>query len=150
MNNVTLDLSDVASMVERLVDKRVTVGKAPRATNTPVVHAWFEDEHGETAAIVQVAVEVAAAMGAALSLRPPAVIRNIGTPLPKELEEDFQEVVNVLGGWINEHAPCHTRLIGLRYGPVPRRQIRDWTTAEALFIVENYGQGALKIAIRAT
>ncbi len=119
-------LDDVEKLLHGLFGREVTAKRLPQLTavDDPWLHADYRDKDGRLRAMAVCDKGVALAFGGALSLIPPAVVKESANAaaLPENLFDNAYEVLNVFASLFNDHrqGALHVRL-----GEVLERQPFD-------------------------
>ena len=150
---MSLTAKELASQISVLTGRPVTGKVCQAGALDKGVFGVFDSAEGEPKMVVVADVGFAAYSSAALSLLPKTVAEEAvrAQNLPENLAENFQEVVNVLGGTLNSFSPVHVKMRGLflKRDQVPQAALdivaSPSTRLDVELAVDGYGSGTLCI-----
>jgi hypothetical protein len=143
----------VAKLIASLVGKNVTA-KAGTALKQPPkggAAAVCVDEAPNVVAVMLADVSLAAAVGAALAMIPPAAAQDAvrAGSLPPNIADNFREVANIMCSLLTASGGRGVRLAGFEVGSVPAAAVPVLAGTGARLDLEidvqNYGKGLLAI-----
>ena len=113
----------ITTLLDHLVNQRITARPgAPFPTDlTPAISCTWVDDEDVIRYVGLCDMPLSAALGAAISLRPSAFVKEIldSETIPEDLRPDCREVFNVLSRGFTNAGSVHVRLLDITYTPDP-------------------------------
>jgi CheY-like chemotaxis protein len=144
----------IRELLERLLDREVEAGPCPPPVMATAVLGLYADDRDRMTAVLTLDLPLAAYLGSALALLPPATAESAIAEgeLTPSLAENVDEVLDVFTAVLNPHPDTHQRLYATYPGPQAPADAAAHSKAlgnrlDLQITVHGYGTGTLSYVL---